>query len=234
MLSQPKITLLGLPGCGISTLEPVLFDELKKIQQQGIEFPQNQAWTVINLAEKISCNDWVESYLSQCLIYSTAIVFTFVEQAGLDKQVAWQKWLKIRCDSLGLNNLPRLRFLNSSLPQNWQQRYLESNISPSKSLDINTLPALETFEFAISTLNLQHFFFSIDALRQNKGVNILRVSGSVQTTDYVAPVAIAVTALEMKTYPLKPKEIVTNQIKIQGVDLDYKVLQDVIKACLLG
>lgn len=231
--------LIGLPGCGISSLEPILLAELKKqgLQQLGSQkdacFLEEEVWTVINVSERLPDSVWVEDYLSQCLACSNAVVFMFIEQADLNKQMAWQGWIKNRIEALSLNKLPCLRCLNGQFSQNWCPRYMKARLESKHVLGEESLPSLETFEFSVSRLHLEHFFSSLDALRQNMGVNIVRVSGKVQITESLEPVAIEVTALEMKTYPLKLREMLTHKIKIQGVNLEREVLQDVIKACQL-
>ncbi len=233
-----KVTLIGLPGCGISSLEPTLLAELKNLTSQ--DFPKDQVWTVINMAERLpdnnNDNNWSSKYLLQCLTYSNAIVFTFVEQACLEKQTNWQAWIKQSIKILELNNLPRLRWLNGKFSKNWYQGYLERKVASKQTLKINNLPALpvlDSFYFPISRLNLEHLFFSLDALKHHQEFNVVRVSGKVEATENLPPVAIEVTAAEMKTYPLRPKESLNHQLKIQGENLKYIILQEVVNACLL-
>lgn len=240
------VQLIGLPGCGVSTLK-LLFKQAPLWVVNALE---GQVLTLINMAETLP-NNWGTDYLRRCLEVSNGVVFTFVEQADLDCQMAWQQWLKNLLSQHDFPNLTRFRILNRQLPASLfkdDEASLSAGhalLRPSKQpFNKLSLPKIQEMIFSVKRINIEHLWPCLDASKQHPTMQLLRLKGQVLSYQYRDPVAIEVTSSEMKTYAvadLGASEEQSgglleggqnkNQLVIQGVDLDEKWLSEILQAC---
>lgn len=175
-------------------------------------------------------DDWLEAELKQLISASDAVVFNFLEASGLEEQAWWGRWIKHNAEGL-----PILRVMNGHLPAHWPQWLLEAADSSAREvvpLSEEVLPDLQTYQFAVGRICLDHLLMGLDSSKQNLGMKISRVTGVVDTLEYDNIVAIEGSALRWDMFAAEQNSKV-GVITIQGFDLDRTWLEELIKASLV-
>lgn len=234
------ICLTGLPGSGKRRLRDALVEQFALKPNQllldreltGSE-AVTQIWCVIDTRTTLLTlqDAMVEQHLTSLVEKSDGIVFNFTEAADLDSQSFWSRWLRKQA-----SDLPIVRVLNQRFPESWQgfeSSKASKTSTPAFLQAENFRPAnLQTFEFEVGSLHLEHLLMGLDSSKQSLGMQIWRVQAVVQTFEYVNLVAIEGTPNRWDTYAADP-ESVSGWIKIQGLGLKRAWLAEVIQASLL-
>ena len=246
-MQSTSIHLVGLPGCGKSRLGKVLLDYQSEAEQtyQVSEAPlalesDSKADTkadlvlcVIDIRSTLQAgrDDWLEAELIALLKHVHAVVFNFVEASALDEQAWWGRWIKSQ-----KNDLTVLRLLNGRLPSNWQT--LVESTQQIKPITLSALPesAMQTFEFKVGRICLDHLLLGFDSSKQNLGMKVARVFGMVDTLEYENRVVIEGSALRWDMFAADDEMVQETDlglITVQGQDLERAWLEELIKASLV-
>ncbi|BBN59120.1 hypothetical protein [Hydrogenovibrio marinus] len=226
-----EVLLLGLPGCGQSRFAEALRVHCQKQQVQSpicIESlevgsqTKKRVWTLIDIRSELH-HDQAENYLLACLEQSSGVVFVFAESADLTTQAFWQNWLKRQ----GID-LPVLRWFSQTFAENWHWQSFGDEVLVNQS-EFPRL-SLQSMEFELGTIYLEHLLFGLDSIKQNLGAEIWRVKASVQTQEYVNPVSIEGTINRWDTYAV---EQASGKLTVLGASLDKSLLTEIVEASAL-
>lgn len=244
------VGLVGLPGSGKSSFANAWRQAATDIELEQITVPFTSEstelpvviWCVIDVRSPLQ-DALSQSYLKQLLAHSDGIVMAFMEASDLDAQSAWQAWLKVALEELGVT-LPRYRWfseqaINTSSLLKWLDKEPKKDSQSIRLADWRQLPSMTEFDFrfdyaqAVSPINLEHLLLGLDASKQNLGMAIWRVEAVIKTTEYVNPVAIEGTPNRWDTYA---GELIDGQghLRIVGFDLDRDWLEGLVSASQLG
>jgi len=237
LFKQQKILLTGLPGSGKHRIQKLLqtqFDLTDGTVFVGSDLHSNldyeQAWCIIDVRSVFTSekDDLAESHLKALLGKVNGVVFNFMEAADLDAQSFWAQWVRQNSPEL-----PIVRVLNQRFPASWQGFELNKLNRPDQFEKSEfELKNLQTYEFNVGTVYLDHLLMGLDNSKQNLGMQILRVQAVVDTFEYENLVAIEGTANRWDNYAADAHQQ-PGWIKIQGVDLDQAWLQEIVQASLL-
>ena len=240
MLSAQTVCLTGLPGSGKRRLKKVLQAQFALKPDQllldneltGSEMV-SQVWCVIDTRSTLQGlqDRAIEEYLKFLVARVDGIIFNFTEASDLDSQSFWSRWVRQQSPEL-----PIVRVLNQRFPAKWQG--FEVSQAPKTGRPagfqlIDFIPDnLQTFEFEVGPLHLEHLLMGLDSSKQSLGMQIWRVQAVVQTFEYVNLVAIEGTPNRWDTYAAET-DSASGWIKIQGVGLEKAWLDEIIKASFL-
>lgn len=230
----PLITLLGLPGSGKDRLKRALVEQFdydpQRIVTSVVVPPEKtgQAWCVIDVRPLVGMvlSGAVEKHLQALLAYADGVIFSFVEAANLEAQSFWMQWVRQQSPEL-----PVVRVMNQRFPESWSGFEVDETqkgkyVQPPRPLD------LQRFEFEVGTVHLDHLMMGLDNSRQNLGVDIWRVQAVVDTFEYENTVAVEATPFRWDCYAAESDQPV-GKIRIEGIDLDQRWLNEIIQASLL-
>lgn len=240
-LNEHCIVVTGLPGSGKTrviqsalTQLPNLAKEVSLIEssdarlteEEGRSLKIDQIWCVVDVRTyfQLPRDDWLASELKALVEQADGIVFSFVEGASLEIQAQWSGWVRQH-----VKELPIVRWLNQQFPKDWCGFTSKKG---GRKLNLPPLPALQSFSFKVGKLSLEHLLFGLDSSIQNLGMKIVRVTGVVETFEYVNLVAIEGSVLRWDTFAAKPKEVARTLV-IVGVDLERSWLEELVNASLL-
>lgn len=234
---QQKILLTGLPGSGKHRIKQLLQSQFDLTEEtvfvdsdQNTDFNFEQAWCVIDVRSVLNPEQdtLAESHLKCLLSKVNGVVFNFMEAADLDTQSFWNKWVRQQSAKL-----PIVRVLNQRFPATWQGFELNKQIRPAQFQKADfQLRQLQTHEFKVNTVYLDHLLMGLDNSKQNLGMQILRVQAVIDTFEYENLVAVEGTPHRWDTYAADSNQQ-SGWVKIQGIDLDQAWLQEIIQASLL-
>jgi len=247
-----QIVITGLPGSGktrvICSLRESLADvsgelKLTYFEDQGLlatgDLPlNNPVWCVIDVRSPFIAgrDDWLDIRLQTVVKQADGIVFSFLENASLDDQSWWSQWAKNHAQGV-----PIVRWLNQEFPNGWAgfDENLRQNVRQNKTQEVLdgtppqvSLDVLQTFEFEVNRICLDHLLFGLDSSKQNLGMKIVRVQGVVDTLEYENKVAIEGGAIRWDMFAADDGAA-SGRIIIQGFDLDKAWLNELVKASLL-
>jgi len=224
---QARINLIGLPGAGKTGVYHALLSFFKS-QKIAVELTNNSVdeinervnWLVIDIRAKLF-HLQAEKYLVDAANQSSLIILNFAEASALDVQMFWQNW-KIS----NARHLPVVRLFHSAFKSDFQwQAFLSS---PTKNIPPNL--KLEVLKFKVGKINLDHLMAGLDACKQNLQMDIWRIKGAIQTTEYTNPVALEVSVNRWDTFAINEA---TGEVHIKGFKLDEFFLAEVIQASQL-
>ncbi len=234
-ISEPSkkenIIVIGLPGSGKTR---VIHSLPSTFSQTVVEMPSAsnrvdllsdvQVWCVIDIRSffYLPQDAWLESELKKMVQQADGIVFSFVEGASLEIQMAWSKWVKTHADGV-----PIVRWLNQAFPKEWAGfpclKRGERKIHRVAPLN------LQTFHFELGRISLEHLLFGLDSSKQNLGMKLLRVTGVLNTLEYSNLVAIEGSALRWDTFAAVPNAV-ARALTIQGIGLERTWLEELVQA----
>jgi energy-coupling factor transporter ATP-binding protein EcfA2 len=259
ILATQSIVLLGLPGCGkskvakslnkqfsVSLYGEITESDLMQSTRPGCFEWQNftkppkpekdaQVWCVIDVRSTLPDSSWLEGYLTQLLSTADGIVFSFVEQASLQEQAWWNKWLTQVFRQLNRKKPPITRWLNQEFPSGFtgfsKMEVVSSELSDNPLYEHSAMQ-IETFRFEVGKVVLDHLLMGLDNSRQNLGMKITRVLGVVETLEYENLVELQCSALRWDMYASE-SEKPTGFIEISGIELDQAWLSQIVHASKL-
>jgi len=240
-LNKRCIVVTGLPGSGKTrviqsalTQLPRLTQEVSLIEcsdtrlteKEGKSLNVDQVWCVVDVRTyfQLPRDEWLASELKALVEQADGIIFSFVEGASLEIQTQWSRWIKQHAKTL-----PIVRWLNQQFPKDWGGFTSKKG---GEKLNLPPLLALQSFSFKVGKLSLEHLLFGLDSSKQNLGMKIVRVTGVVETFEYVNLVAIEGSALRWDTFAAKPEEV-AGTLVIVGVGLERSWLEELVNASLL-
>lgn len=206
--------------------------------QDFIKTPNNHSsyavWCVVDIRSILPGDDssWLHTQLQRLLKISDGIVFTFSEESSLDDQAWWGKWVaQNRPEN---SSLPVVRMLNHTLPVSFNG-FTKTNDTQASSLEAresvkNVSEKIECFHFKLERVVLDHLLMVLDNARQNLGMNITRVVGTLKTLEYQNLVAIEGTPYRWDTFAAESDDQL-GQLTISGVNLEKAWLSEMIQAC---
>lgn len=236
MRPNANIFLVGLPGAGVSFIQAALNTDFglktKDFSQflmpgtlKNANFVKTaQAWLVLDVSSKIP-PIWAQDWLKQAVLACDLVIYNRVENSPIELQMQWQVLLKSWRASLP----PVVRYQNQQWPKNFIQKP-ESLLGSSNTMRYrqSLMPlqwSLETFEFQVTTLNIDFFWQGFEAGVQNLGMQIYRVTGCVQALDYGHCVSIEGTASGLIINPI---EGCIGHIVVTGKDLNLEFIQEIV------
>lgn len=224
MLSVNKsVCLLGWPGSGKSRLLAALHNHqsLNLREAPGLVFDvsdHEQAWVVIDARSPV--DNQVE--LTQLLLAGDALVLMFWHEVGLDHQAWWLAQLK--------QIAPNKPFATCQY-DNLSEARIHALLAAPKTAVQPDWPELDSFEFRLPKVVLEHVMFVLDTAKQNLGVELWRVQAVLDTQEYINAVALEGTRLRWDTFGADPSPEQIGQICILGRGLNATELSAWLQAC---
>lgn len=224
MLSvAPSVCLVGWPGAGKTRLIKGLQanQSLKLREAPGLVFDvqeNEQAWVVMDARSPIE--DKAE--LTQLINAGDAIVLMFWQEVALDHQAWWLAQLKQIAPAK-----PYATCLYESLPDT----RVKSLLNAPKTALKPDWPELQSFEFTLPKVVLEHLMFVLDSAKQNLGVEFWRVQAVLDTLEYVNPVVLEGTRLRWDTFGADNEPLQIGQIYILARGLNEAELTSWLDAC---
>lgn len=236
-LLENPVTLTGLPGAGKQRVRQALqtqFDfagdqietDSAGKERSGVHQP---VWCVIDIRSPFDegRDRAAVEHLAFLVRQASGVVFTFSEAADLDSQTFWSQWLRQQQPQV-----PVVRLVNGRFPQAWQG-FKEVDLPGEKGLSpVLKASSLQTFEFEVGPVYLDHLMMGLDNSRQNLGMQIWRVAAVLDTFEYENRVALEATPFRWDSYAADTGQV-AGRIRVQGLELDEKWLKEVIEAALL-
>ncbi len=222
------ITLVGLPGSGKKTAKTALLKQgggKVVIQNLPVIQPQmvlNTLGLVVDVRFILADAEGLD-LLASIASQASFIIFSFTEQAELDAQSFWQKWV-VQCAI----NKPVYRLFYGEFKtrlslDKWQKL----------TLTACRLPVSEPLQYAVfslQTVQLEHLLAALDACQKNLGMVFWRIKGSMQTTEYQNPIQIEGTLAKIETYGA---ELDSHQVAFWGRNLDKVFIKQIVQAAQL-
>lgn len=232
--------LIGWPGAGRTRVKAQLEEafaahkiQAEVIEQPGLVWPEiaknypaptEFLLTVIDSRSKIADEKELELLLNS----GDALILSFWQAADLSTQAWWKNQVaKIAanktCILFGLSPLNAgdidklLRLTKSTKKTYWQP--------------------LETLEYELSTVVLDHLLMVLDAAQQNLGIQIWRATGVLDTLEYSNLIALEMTRNRLDTFGLE-MENSTKQpaqpglVRLQGYNLNAAEIEGLLQASL--
>ncbi|MDG6778492.1 hypothetical protein QCB44_07230 [Thiomicrorhabdus sp. zzn3] len=229
-----SVTLLGLPGSGKDRVKRALVEQFGYDPQRivtSVMIPSaktGQAWCVIDVRPLvgIALGGAVEKHLQSLLAYADGVIFSFVEAADLEAQAFWTQWVRQQ-----ESNVPIVRLLNRRFPESWSGFEIDETEKEKSGEPLPPL-TLQCFEFEVGRVHLDHLMMGLDNSRQNLGVDIWRVQAVIDTFEYENTVAVEATPFRWDCYAAGLDQA-PGKIRIEGIDLDKRWLNEIIQASLL-
>lgn len=218
----PSVCLLGWPGAGKTRLLRGLQanQTLNLREAPGLVFDVREdepAWVVIDARSPIE--DQAE--LAQLINAGDALVLMFWQDVGLDHQAWWLEQLKQIAPQK-----PYATCLYESLPE----ARIKTLLSAPKTALNPGWPELQSFEFVLPRVVLEHLMFVLDTAKQNLGVEFWRVEAVLDTLEYVNPVKLEGTRHRWDRFAAE-KTDQTGRIRIVGRGLNPQDLAAWLDAC---
>lgn len=180
------LALIGWPGAGRHRLARWLEAEVDTEVEvfSGLQWCQaderRQVWAVVDARDAIAN----EAELSELLNAAQVVVLMFWQQVDLSRQSRWLKQLKrlaperpyalVMQDRLSAAQYDQLRAASLHAPLPLQPNW----------------PVLQTWQFEVPKLSLQHLLFVLDTAKQNLGLKLWRAQGEFYTLEYDNRVAL--------------------------------------------
>ncbi len=233
---EGSICLTGLPGCGKDRIKQLLLtqfglaDDSVGVDTECTASAQSQQlWCVIDIRSKLSEQDELAGELLAGLLQQAdGVVFNFCEAAELDVQSYWSRWVRQHQPEL-----PIVRVLNGRFPESWSGFEAKKVNRPDQvGQQTLSLADLQTFNFEVGTIYLDHLLMGLDNSKQNLGMQIWRVQAVIETFEYENLVAVEGTPYRWDTYAAD-EGAQPGWIKIQGFNLDQAWLNELVQASLL-
>lgn len=221
-VSSP-LCLLGWPGAGKTRLLKALQSNKTLILREapGLVFDvsdSEQAWVVIDARSPIED----EAALGQLIKAGDAIVLMFWQEVSLDHQAWWLAQLKQVAPS---------KPFATCLYENLAEARINSLLAAPKTAVQPDWPELQSFEFVLPKVVLEHLMFVLDTAKQNLGVEFWRVQAVLDTQEYVNPVALEGTFLRWDTFAADKGVTQMGHIRILGRGLNQDDLNTWLQAC---
>ena len=222
-----NVNLIGLPGSGKAKVKTSLKEFFKQKKLAPINVLINDDsnletvnWLVIDIRSKLN-HLQAEKHLVDIANKSSLIIFNFAEDSALDVQSFWQKWQATNAPYVPVIRLFYIAFKDDL-------KLVKTLQNPSKN-SYKSL-SLQGVNLEVGKLNLEHLMAGLDACKQNLQMDIWRVKGSFQTTEYTHPVALEATVNRWDTFAC---EQACGIISIEGFNLNNVFLKEVVDASQL-
>lgn len=255
-----NVQLIGLPGSGRHRLQRALAEywqgrtgnsgnaedfavqfyapEREKgrfLTEKVAKSPKTAFWTVVDMrSAPQTLPEAALDYLQQLLKQSSAVIWQFADAADLETQTAWQSWLKKTAPSV-----PAVHCLAQAFkfPHQGLETLLKETAVQANEVDFSSLPVIEnwqSFEAQLPKIILDHLLMGLDASRQNLQMVLWRVKGTVQTLEYVNPVAIEGTLNRWDTFAgdLAEGAPQMGTLTVEGVGLEADWLTQILQASI--
>ena len=239
MSSAQTLCLSGLPGSGKHRVKKALLAQ-KTFEANSVlvdselseDAQVEQLWCVIDIRSTLNGvqDKTVEPFLQALIKKSSGVVFNFSEAADLESQSFWSRWVRQQCA-----DMPIVRVLNQQFPKDWSGFDCHKLNRPAQFTKADfLLKPIETYEFDVDSVSLDHLLMGLDNSKQNLGMQIWRVQALLTTFEYENLVAIEGTPNRWDTYAGEPAPAQkSGWIKIQGFNLEQAWLNELIQASLL-
>ncbi|MBE0493332.1 MAG: hypothetical protein IBX48_03225 [Thiomicrospira sp.] len=219
----PCVCLLGWPGAGKTRLLNGLQanQALNLREAPGLVFDvrdDEQGWVVIDARSPIE--DKAE--LTQLMNAGDAIVLMFWQEVTLDQQAWWLEQLK--------QMAPQKPYA-TSLYESLSGARIKALLAAPKAALNPGWPELQSFEFSLPKVVLEHLMFVLDSAKQNLAVDFWRVQAVLNTQEYVNPVALEGTRFRWDTFGADKESIPIGQIRIVGRGLNENDITAWLDAC---
>lgn len=216
-----EINLMGWPGAGKTRLRNVLaeFSDLTVAELPGLVWSDNapNLWTVIDARQSMEDVAALQALLKS----GQALVFMFWQDTELNHQAWWLRQLKEF-----VPNTPYITPMYDVIRSADLDKLLASTaIAKSPSW-----PSLQTFEFELPKVVLEHLLFVLEGARLNLGMEIWRAQGVVETQEYENLVALEMTPNRLDTFAAETA--VSGTFRISGIGLDRSSLEEFLNACI--
>lgn len=237
-LNISNVLLLGLPGSGKNTVKHALMTQFG-LSQGGIDVASDwtceglsqyeQAWCVIDMKAPFPLNSsgLAVQQLEMMLHNVAGVVFSFSEAADLDRQTAWVHWVKRQRPGL-----PVVRLRQNAFPHSWSgfKTVPQLEVGKCRPSALSGLEySLETFEFRLDRVSLDHLLMGLDNSRENLGMQIWRVQAVLSTYEYENLVAVEATPFGWDTYAADPGQQ-QSCLRIEGINLEKNWLDEIVQA----
>ena len=237
-LNISNVLLLGLPGSGKNTVKKALMTRFE-LPQEAISVASDwscqdlsqyeQAWCVIDMRARfpLDATSLAFKQLETMLHNATGVVFSFSEAAELDRQSAWVQWVKRQRPGL-----PVVRLNQNDFPKSWSgfEKVPQFTVVKCRDSALSNLEhSLETLEFRLDKVSLDHLLMGLDNSRENLGMQIWRVQAVLATYEYENLVAIEGTPFGWDTYAADSGQQ-EGYLRIKGVGLQKDWLDEIVKA----
>lgn len=237
-LNISNVLLLGLPGSGKNSVKQALmarFDLPKEAISVASDWSckdlsqYEQAWCVIDVRARfpLDASNLAFKQLETMLQNVAGVVFSFSQAAELDRQSAWVQWVKRQRPGL-----PVVRLNQNAFPKSWSgfEKVPEFALAQCQDSALSNLEhSLETLEFRLDRVSLDHLLMGLDNSRENLGVQIWRVQAVLATYEYENLVAIEGTPFGWDTYAADPGQQ-EGYLRIEGIGLQKAWLDEIVKA----
>ncbi len=253
-LTTKTIQLVGLPGSGKTRIANSLnqqfgMDVLSAsdlvVGKKGVidfsfsnlQIAIDERWCVIDIRSPLEPT-WAQEWLAAVLQNVDGVVFSFAEQAELQTQAWWQKWLKEQAEKHGMPNWPVVRWFYQAFPDGFSGfKELAATAETEKGAYTANKQAFnspQSFAFKVKTVVLDHLLMGLDNSLRNLEMKIVRVEGLVKAFEYENLIELQGTVNRLDKFGLDLHSPVNSEdvgtIKISGFDLDEKWLAQIIKA----
>lgn len=242
-----SIYLLGLPGAGKSKVASALiaqgysaFQIDRRLMDEWRVNPTLACWTIIDVRNVVN-EQQAESLLSilgAMVAVSSVVVFSFVEEADLNAQNSWRKWLTAHAPNVQVVRLhgeqfstPDLSSLLALSEGDEHKSLLSETRLQAMSQVTDYYQTLQQFDFPLQKVMLDYLLFGLDSSKQNLAMAIWRVTGTVWTHEYHNPVRIEGSAWRWDTYGGDEQDI--GNLRIEGMGLDEAWLTEIVNASRL-
>jgi len=222
-----NLNLIGLPGSGKLRVKQslMLFLEKEVVNSVKIHIDNDEQiqtinWLVVDIRSKLT-HLQAEKFLVDAVKKSSLIIFNFAESSDLDVQIFWQKW-----KATNASHVPSVRLFYSAFKADFGLTGFLQNTVKNEHQPLK----LQTLDFSVKQLNLEHLMAGLDACKQNLQMDIWRIKGAVQTTEYANPVALEGTVNRWDTFSCDEAK---GKVTIQGLNLNKEFLKEVVDASQL-
>jgi hypothetical protein len=255
-----NVQLIGLPGSGRHRLQRALAEyqqgrtgnsdnaedfavqfyapEREKghfLAENTTKSPKTAFWAVVDMrSAPQTLSEAALDYLQRLIEQSSAVIWQFADAADLETQTAWQSWLKKTAPGM-----PAMHCLAQTFkfPHQGLEALLKEVARQTSDAAFSSLPVIENwqrFEAQLPKVILDHLLMGLDASRQNLQMALWRVKGTVQTLEYVNPVAIEGTINRWDTFAgdLAESSSKMGALTLEGVGLDATWLTQILQASI--
>jgi len=250
-LNDIQIVVTGLPGCGKTGVVNSLVEQFgcQAINHEALTEAHNgvldwdgffpiaasvqqmdrQIWCVIDARSTLEDEpDWVAEALAEKLKIADAVVFSFVENASLQQQSWWNRWLAEQVEVLSRETIPVVRCFYQQFPQGFDGFNVESKHKTS----MNGFETPQRYEFEVGSVMLDHLLMGLDNSRRNLGMKIVRTEGVLETFEFDNLIVLQGTPYRLDTFAAD-EVAEPGWLKISGYDLDREWLKQLIDASRL-
>ena len=236
MTAKSKVRLFGLPACGRQRLQKawlakndfaVQVIEFAELLQTSNKQPAGFNLMVIDARSfmQLPRDAWLQDIVQKMLAQADAILLNFLEAASLEQQMEWKRYLQHNTDK------PLFLSLNHAVPESLLAQVDNHNGSQFPSIESSFV--LQSFEFSLEQVNLEHLMMVLDNAKTALGAKLLRAKAVLDTVEYDNLVALEGAPYRWDCYPATESEVKMwqNRLMIQGFDLDQAWLEQMLDAC---